>query len=333
MSNRGARNFAARIMPLVCGLTAGVLASAVALTGYAQNYPNKPVRLIIPYGPGGTGDVVPRMYADAIGRDLGATFVVENKPGGLAMPAINDVLGNPADGYTIMASDSGQWAINPAMGTVSGYDFLRDFAPVARIYANALVLFTSGTNSHGLKDFIAQEKAKPGTMNYGAAGVGTPHHLIVAVMASRVGTNMQAIQFKSAPEIATATVNGTVQFSSLGLGGLVAFAKEGRVRLLAVTTKERQKQIPDVPTVEELIGQPFDFPTGQGFVVRAGTPRPIIDRLAASMRKAAAQPDFYNRIFTIHGATPVPTTPEDYLEVIRADIKNYADAVKTAGIK
>ena len=322
-----------RVAARLIRLGACALAVAASFGVQAQTFPNKAVRIIVPYAPGSSVDGIPRMIAERMGADLGQPVVVENKPGGLFMPAINDILNQPADGYTLLASDAGIWAIVPAMQTVT-YDFVRDFTPVSLSFTNGLILFTGlNTGINTFQDLVAQAKAKPGQLNYASPGIGSPLHLAIESLDASLGISMKHIPYKGAPEMIESLVRGDTQTGLLAPGAVLALAKAGKVKMLAVSIPNRLKLAPDLPTIAELTSvKDFNFPGQQAFVAKTGTPKAVIDRLSASIRAVGASPEMQTKVLTNTGSELTTSTPEQLQEIIRSDIRKYGAAVKLAGI-
>ena len=310
-------------------LVLGCLASVGAA---AQTFPSKPVRILVPYAPGATSDLVPRLLGERMGSDLGQPVVVENKPGGLGLPAINDVLNNPADGHTLIAADAAHWAVNPAMQPVN-YDFIRDFAPISQTFVNGLLFYVSSTlNVNTLHEFIAYAKAHPGQLNYGTPGVGSVHQLALETFRAGLGLDFKHIPYKGGADAIQSALRGETQFGVNSQTAVMPQVRAGRLKIVAVTVMNRVKSAPELPTVGEVTGlQDFQFPGQQALFARAGTPRANIDRLNAAVRKAA--PELAARVLEQAASELIPTTPEQVLEVMRGDIRRYNNAVKISGIK
>jgi tripartite-type tricarboxylate transporter receptor subunit TctC len=313
-----------------------LLAAVVSLPApaRAQNISNRPIRILVPFAPGSVVDLVPRLLAERMAADLGQPVVVENKSGGLGMPAINDVLNAPADGTAILAADASHWAIAPAMQTVP-YNFSRDFMPVSITFTNGLIFYTSSSSGiHSLADLIAQAKSKPGQLNFGSSGIGSVHHLAFETLKYSLGLDMKHIPYRGSAVVVESVLRGDVQVVLSSLGVVMPLVAAGKGKMLAVSIPSRLKQIPDVPTVAEITGlKDFNFPGQQGFVVKAGTPQSTIDRLGASIRKAALQPDLYAKVLETTASEMTPNTPAQFAEIIQADIKRYSNAVKVSGAK
>ena len=313
-----------------------ILATApglMALPAAAQSFPSKPIRIVIPYGPGSSVDLVPRLISERLTLELGQPVIVENRPGGMGIPAINEVLGKPADGYTILAADTSMWVTVPALQTVS-YNFLRDFTPLTREFTGPVALTVPASSPiKSVSDLIAAAKAKPGELNYSSVGVGNLAHLAVESLAKSTGVKFTLIPYKSGGEIVEALLKGDAQFCFLGVAAAGPMAKAGKVRILAVSSKTRFPTMPDVPTIAEVTGlSDFNWVAEAGFVVRSGTPKPVIDKLVAALNKVMSQPDLAAR--AMEGAVElVPGTPDQFMGVIRDEIKKVTEALDYIGLK
>ena len=311
---------------------AALLAAVSPASG--QTFPNKPVRIIVPYGVGGVVDFVPRVLAERMSAELGQPVVVENKSGGLGIPAMNEVLNSPPDGHFMIEVDAAHWAINPALTQVN-YNFTRDFAPVTLVFTNGLVFFTSTTSGiNSFEGLVALAKAKPGQLNYGSSGIGSTHHLAIESLKASLGLDIKHVPYRGGAEMAESVMRGDTHFSVVSMGTILPLVKAGKLKMLAVSIPTRLKQIPDVPTVAEVTGlKDYSFPGQAGFVVKAGTPKAIIDKLAAAFTKAAQQPDLAAKVLDTTASELTPSTPEQLTELIRRDIVKFANAVKASGAK
>lgn len=320
--------------PAMFGLALAPLMACLALPAFGQAFPSKPVRIIVPAGPSGAVDLVPRLLAERMAPDLGQPFVVDNRPGGAGIPATNEILNAPADGHTVLLAYAQNWVITPALQPVN-YDFVRDFAPVGLVFTGLRVyaVLSSGP-INSLQDLIALAKAKPGVVNYSSPGVGSGVHMEAAVFAHSLGLDIRQIPYKGGAELVGALLRGEVHYTMAGVNAIMPQVKAGKVRLLAVNRKTRSSIVPDLPTVAEITGlRDFDFATYVGFVVRAGTPKPAIDRLSGALLKAGSQPDLVAKVYSTGGVELTPSTPEQLAEIIRDEIKAYTQAIKASGLK
>ncbi len=319
-----------RLSRVLCLLVAGVF----SLPALAQTFPSKSLRLIVPYGPLGAVDFVPRLLAERMSADLGQPVVVENRGGGLGLPAIGEFLNAPADGHTIFAGDASHWSIVPAMQTVP-YNFLRDFAPISITFSGPQVWAVLGTSPiKTMQDLVAQIKANPGKMGFSSPGVGSLHHLEGEIFAFQLGLKVQHVPYKGGGEMVESLLRGDTQFLFISPNGVLPYVKTGKMTMLAVSTNTRFRTLPNTPTIAEATGlKDFNIAGQQGLFLRAGTPKPIVDRVAGSLLKAMAIPEIQSRVIETGGVELMPLTPEQFTELIRGDIRKFSEAVKLAGVK
>ena len=300
----------------------------------AQEYPIKPVRMVVPYAAGGLPDTMTRLVAQRLGESLGQQFVIENRPGAGGIGACEVVAKSVADGYTLLIADVAQTAINPALYSKLPYDPVKDFTPVSIMGTSAQFLVAHpSVPANTLTQLIALAKAKPGQLNYGSGGIGSLHHLGMEALKSALGLNILHVPYQGTAQSVPALLNGEVALVFSALPSIAGHLKTGRVKLLAVNTAKRSAQAPDVPTIAEVAGLPdFDYPPEIGVLAPAATPQVIVNRLAAGIAKAVRHPDTLQR-FTTLGIESVGNTPEAYAAQIRIDIEKYAKAVKVSGAK
>jgi tripartite-type tricarboxylate transporter receptor subunit TctC len=314
-----------------------LVAAAAAWAGAAgaqQDYPSKPVRVVIPYAAGGLPDTMTRIVGQKLIEDLKQQFVVDNRPGAGGIGACELVANANPDGYTILVVDVGQTAINPAIYAKLPYDTLRDFAPVSLIGTSAQFLVTqAATPANTLSELIALAKAKPGQIRYGSGGIGSLHHVSMEALKAPLGLDIVHVPYKGTGQAIPAMLGGEVTLVFSALPAIDGHLKAKRVKLLAVNTLKRNAQAPDVPTIAEVTGiRDFDYPPEIGVLAPIKTPKAVVNRLAAGIAKAVRNPDTVQR-YTALGIDPVGNTPEEYLARIRLNIKQYAAAVKTSGAK
>ena len=310
-----------------------VLASIVCCTAsvQAQDYPVRPVRMIMPYAPGGVPTLVGNLLVEHMGPLLGQTLFLDHRTGGAGVPAVTAVTGSPADGYTVGLFDSSQWGVAPAMQPDLAYDVLRDLTPVALIYSSPLTIAIFETvPARDMQEFIALVKSRPGEFKYGTP-FGTIHHMAVETLKAELGLNLPMIPYKGAAETIPAMLRGDVQMMIININAIRAHVESGKMKVLAVTSGTRVKALPEVPTIAEAAGLPnFHFAGDSGLFVRAGTPRPVIDKLGAALAKAIAMPDVITRVRQ-SGVELTPAGPEKLVEMIREDRKRYVLAAQRAG--
>ena len=300
----------------------------------AQDYPQRPVRLIVPYAAGGLPDTMTRLVTQRLTESFGQQFLVENRPGAGGIGACELVAKSPADGYTLLVADVAQTAINPALYSKLPYDTLRDFAPVSIMGTSAQFLVAhASVPASNLKELIALAKAKPKQLSYGSGGNGSLHHLSMEAFKAPLGLEMLHIPYKGTAQAVPALLAGEVALVFSALPSIAQHWKAGRVKLLAVNTARRSAQAPNVPTIAEAANiEGYDYPPQIGVMAPAQTPAVIVNRVADGIAKAVRHAETQQR-FTVLGIDAVGNTPADYAAQIRIDIKKYAQAVKVSGVK
>jgi len=310
---------------------AALLLACALPTSFAQTFPTKAVRVIVPNAAGGAPDIMARLASQHMTTLLGQPVVIENRAGAGGAAALLEVKNSPADGHTTMLADASHWAIFPAMQTVP-YDFLRDFEAVSQVslghmYFVALTSFPPNS----LPELIAYARANPGKLNYGTAGVGSIHHLIAAAFAADTHIDVKHIPYKGGAVMLPGLLAGDVQFAVSSIGPVAGQMKAGKVKLLAGAANKRFKGAPDVPTVTESTGLPnFEYGAVVGMVVRSGTPKDVINKLADALNKSLSQPAVVARAQEF-GLDAMPTGPAELTELIRNEIRKYGRAVKISG--
>ena len=306
----------------------------LATTGTsAQDYPSRPVTLIVPYAAGGGNDVMARIVAEKMSRSLGQQIVIENKGGAGGSIATRQVAKAAPDGYTLGLGGTGTHAINPTLYPNVGYDPRKDFAPVGLIATSALVvLVNTSVPAKTIPELIALARRDPGKLNYASAGVGSGIHLGAELFATMAGVKLTHIPYKGSAPALTDLVGGHVAIYFSSLPPAIALIKEGKVRALAVTGPQRSALLPNLPTVAEAALPGYESVLHYGIVAPAGTPRPIIDKLSAALMAALAQADVRERIVA-DGAEPLSTTPEEYSADIDREETKWSKIVKMSGAK
>jgi len=317
------------------GLLASVLALlCVGATAYAaeQTYPTRPVRLITPYEPGGSSTIVSRIVGAKLTEMWGQSVVVDNRPGG------NTIIGTQAgarsnpDGYTLVFANT-TFALNYLLIKRLPYDSLKDFAPLANMYANETILAVHpSVPASSLKEFIAYAKAHPGELNHGASGVGGLSELRVAMFRLLTGTQFQNISYKGSGGVATALLGGHVQLGMVPPITVAAYIKAGKLKGLAVTGKKRLKALPDVPTFAEAGLPAYNVTSWNGLLVPAGTPKALMAKISGDIEKVLSMPDVEEKLSS-QGAEPDYAGPEEFARIIKDDIARYAKVIKEANIK
>lgn len=317
--------------PAVQALSAAFLIAP--LTALGQPYPSKPIRMIAPFPPGGTTDVVCRIVAQQLSDGLGKQIIVDNRPGASGTIGHELAARSTPDGYTLLLTAKAALIVNPLLYKHLGYDPLKDFAPISLIASAGPVLVVNpAVPAKSVQELIALAKAKPGQLNFGSGGKGTTSHIIGEVFKSITGTNMVHVPYKGGVLAITDLVAGHIQLSFSDMVPAVPQIKAGRLRALAVTTPQRSPTIPDVPTMAEA-GIKESFPQ-QWWAVAApqGTPAPIIGRINAVIAQMVALPELKQR-FAELGVFPASTTPERMLELIRIEAPEMKKYLEIAGVQ
>jgi tripartite-type tricarboxylate transporter receptor subunit TctC len=313
-----------------------LLLGALVLAGapqaaHAQDYPNRVVRLIIPFPPGGSSDATARVLADALGKLWQQRVIVENKPGAGTTVGAAFVASSDPDGYTIYLN-SVSHAIVPSLYDNLRYDPLKSFEPVSRIAQSPILLVvhpSSGIKT--LEELLAAARAKPGQLNYGSPGVGASPHLAAEMMIAAAKIKVQHVPFNGAGPLSNAMLGKVVDFGFTDIAAL-PLVKEGTLKALAVTSLERLPDIPDVPTLNETVQKGFEVLNWNSILAPAGTPREIVEFLNRSLVRILETPEV-KRILAAQGFQAVPSTPAELGELIASDIKKFKAVVDEAGIK
>ena len=311
-----------------------LLAALVAPIALAQSYPARPIRLVVPFAPGGSSDLTARTLGQKMGEQMGQAIVVENKPGANGAIGIEAVAKSPPDGYTILLTDRGSLVVNPSLYAKLPYDPLRDFACIGVVTDGPFVLVANPKlNVKTVSELVALAKAKPGTLNYSSFGIGSMAQLNLEAFNQKMGTDLVHVPYKGAAPAAQAAVAGEVAVTIATVTSVQGFIKDGRLVALAVGSDKRFAVLPDVPTMTEA-GAPGDIlvPTYFALLAPAGTPPAIVTQLNAEMKKALADPAVAERLAGA-GLVPVGGTPEAMTQSLRQDVPKFAELVKKIGIK
>lgn len=316
---------------MASGLLA-LLGAMLCMGAAAQEFPTKPIRLIVPYAGGGAPvDPMTRIIAQSMSGTLGQTVVVDNRVGAGGLLAVQELLRLPADGYTLLCTDPAQWAILPALRP-GVYDPLKDFAPIGMALRSILyVVVREDLNVKTIEDLVALAKAKPRTLSYGSPGIGTLHNLFMEALKAQYGIDIVHVPFKGSVPAFEALLAGDLPISVAAIATAEQQVKAGKIRRLLASASQRSRYVPDVPSLaDKKIDENF---TGDiGYMAAGGTPRPIIDKLAAALQKATQAPDFAQRAAG-YFAEVAYRTPEQLTEIMRADGPRYVRAVKLSGAK
>jgi len=314
-----------------CGGALAVLAAPRAL-GQAA-YPNRAIKMIVPYPAGGTTDFLGRLVADQLKTGLGATVIVENKPGASTALGAELVAKSEPDGYTLLMATSTTLAINRTLHKRLGYDPVTDFAPVALVAGVPFGLIVNPSiPATTLSEFIAYAKSKPG-LAYGSAGTGSPQHLAAEMLRSAAGIDIRHVPYRGSGPALLDLIAGHIAFMVVDLQPALRRIREGKVRVLGVTTPQRVTAAPDIPTLAESGLPGFELVAWQGIVAPAGTPRPIIDELVGQIGKLVADLAMRERFVAVALEPIAGSTPENFAGHIKTEADRWAAIVRSAGVE
>lgn len=303
-----------------------------AETAFAQSWPNRPIRMVVPYTPGGYTDLMARLVSEKMSAALGQPIVIENKPGANAAIGTDAVAKAAPDGYTfgtVIAAHS----VNPTLNPKLPYDAMKDFTYVSLTSVAPLILIaTPSLPAKDMKEFIALAKAKPGSLNFASSGIGSAAHLTMEMLKSREGINLQHIPYKGTSGALQDTVGGQINVMFDVIGPLMSQVKSGNAKALAVAAKERVPAAGDVPTMAEAGVPDFVSGTWSGIIAPAGTPKEIVDRVAAEAKKALSDPDLKKKLDD-QGIVPMGTTPDEFRAFVTDEIARWKKVITDAGIK
>jgi len=312
-------------------------AALLGLAGFgpvaAQDYPNRPITLVVPFPPGGSTTIVARIIADKLAESLGQQIVVDNRGGAGGTIGTKAVSRSTPDGYTIVLGYTGTLAIGPTLYPSAGYDPRKDFEPIGLIghAPNSLVVHPSFPVK-SVKELVDYAKANPGKVNYGSAGVGTVSHVSGVYFANAAGIDLVHIPYKGTGPALADLLGGHIPMAFAPIPATHANIAEGKLRGLAVTSAKRSSLLPDVPTIAESGIPGFEASLYYGLAAPAGTPRPIVDKLNKALRDALASDEVRKRLAT-DGAEPLPSTPEEYAAHIDQDETKWSKVVRESGAK
>ena len=305
---------------------------ALAVPGaHAQSYPTKPIRLVVPFTPGGGVDINARLVAQKLTEYLGQQIIVESRPGAGTNIGNEFVAKSAPDGYTLLIN-SGAVAINMALYKNLNYNTLRDFVAVSLFSEspNVLVVHPS-LPVKSAKDLVALAKARPGAMNYSSSGSGTTQHLSGELFNLRTGTKLVHVPFRGTAPSLTAVVAGEIEITFANIPAISSFMKAGRLRALATTGLKRAAQMPDIPTLTER-GIDVEVTVRYGVFAPAATPKDVVNTLANAIAKAARSPDTRQRLLD-QGAEPVGNSPEEFGKMLKEEVARWAEVVRVSGAK
>jgi len=298
----------------------------------AQQYPSKPVRVIVPFGAGGPADIYARYLAQRLQEPMAQSFVVDDRPGAGSIIGTDVVAKSPPDGYTLLLM-SNTHTVNESLVPKKPFALMKDFVPIAPInYSDLVLVVHPSVPAKSIKELIALAKAKPNGLNYASSGTGTPYHMAGELFKSMAGVQIVHIPHKGSGEARTSVMSGQVEIMLDAITTMAPMARAGRVRALGTTGAKRSTVLPDVPTISEAGVKDYEATIWLGIMAPAGTPKPIVDRLNAEIGKIVARPDV-KKAWNEQGAEPMAMTPAEFEKFLNADIAKWAHVVKVAGVK
>jgi tripartite-type tricarboxylate transporter receptor subunit TctC len=314
-------------------LAAALMMAAASGSASAQDYPSRPITLVVPYAAGGGNDAMARTVADKMSRALGQQIVVENRAGAGGTIATRQVAKSAPDGYTLVIGGTGTLAVNPTLYVNVGYDPRKDFAPVGLIGTSALVVLVHpGVQAKSIRELIDLARKDPGRLNYASAGVGSGIHLGTVLFEQIADVKLTHVPYRGSGPALTDLVGGHVAVYFSSLPPAVALVKDEKVRALAVTGSQRSDILPDLPTVAEAGVPGYEAVLHYGIAAPAGTPRPIIDKLNAALREAVMAADTRERM-AADGTEPRASTPDEYAADIDREETKWSAIVRKSGAK
>jgi len=313
-------------------LLMGFALAPSTLQAQPASYPAKPVKLIIPYPPGGGTDITGRAMAQKLSEQLGQSVVIENKPGATGMIGAASVAKSAPDGYTVLFGAASEMAINASLFKSMSYDPRTDFEPVSLIATFPLVFVAPASSSQSLGELIEAARAKPDTVSYGSIGSGSPQHLAAELLSSMAKAKFLHIPYKGSGPLVQDAVGGHLNMAVSSVPPAVPLVRSGKLRALAVTSRVRSEALPDVPTMAELGFAGYEFNTWVGVAVPKGTPKEVVDRLREGMVGALAASDV-QAILRDQGAVPVGSTAEQFRLFVREEVAKSDRIVSQAGIQ
>lgn len=310
-----------------------VLASLAVNEVAAQQYPSKPIRLIVPFTPGGTTDILSRIVGQKLSSAMGAQVVIDNRPGAGGNIGAELAAKAAPDGYTLFMGPSGTLSVNPSLYTKLLFDPIQDFAPIALLaMVPSMLVVHPSLPVKSLKELIDYAKARPGQLNYGSSGAGGQPFLAVEYLKLMAGLNIVEIRYKGGAPLTTDLIAGQISLTITGIPTLLPHVKSGRLRALAVSSAKRSAAVPDLPTISEAGLPGYDATAWYGILAPAGTPKAIIAKLNAELNKGIKQPDVADRL-DAEGVETVGSTPEEFAAFIKTESERWSKVIKAAGVK
>jgi tripartite-type tricarboxylate transporter receptor subunit TctC len=312
----------------VLALAAALLATPfVAAQCLAQDYPTRPIKIIVPFGAGGPADVTARLIGGILQESFGQPFVVENRTGAGGVIGTVEATKSPPDGYTLLMMSNTQTA-NESLVPQRKYELMRDLMPIAPVNQSDLVIVVHpSVPAKTLAEFIALAKSQPGKLNYASSGQGTPYHMAGELLKTMAGIDLVHVPYRNSGEARSGVIGGQVQMMIDAVPAMSQNVSENQVRALATTGNARSSVLPNAPTASEAGVPGYEATIWLGLMAPAGTPKPVIDKLSAAVNAAVKRPDIV-KLWTQQGAVPMSMTPEEFDKYLRGDIVKWAEVVK-----
>lgn len=302
-------------------------AALLAAPCLAQDYPARPVRIIVPFGAGGPADVTARLLGNILQEKFGQPFVIENRTGAGGVIGTVEAVKAPPDGYTLLMMSNTQTA-NESLMPQRKYELMRDLAPIAPVnYSDLVIVVHPQVPAKTLQDFIALAKSQPGKLNYASSGQGTPYHMAGELFKTMSGIDVVHVPYRNSGEARSGLIGGQVQMMIDAVTTMAPNVTAGQARALAMTGKARSSVLPDVPTATEAGVPGYEATIWLGLMAPTGTPKPVIDRLNAAVNEVVKRPDIIT-LWKEQGAVPMSMTPDEFDKYLRGDIVKWANVAK-----
>ena len=328
------RGFWPRFIPALAAtlLTTALLAGPLTPSCQAQDYPTRPIRMIVPFGAGGPADVAARLVGNYLQESFGQPIVIENRPGAGSVIGTLEASKAAPDGYTLLMMSNAQ-TVNESLVPARKYQLMRDLVAIAPInFSDLVIVVPPSVPARTLQEFIALAKSQPGKLNYASSGQGTPYHMAGELFKTVAGVDLVHVPYRNSGEARSGIIGGQVQMMIDAVTTMAPNITQGQVRALAITGKARSDVLPDVPTVAEAGMPNYDATIWLGLMAPVGTPKPIIDKLNIAVNAAVKRPETV-KLWAEQGAFPMSMTPEEFDKFLRDDIVKWAAVVKQIGDK
>jgi tripartite-type tricarboxylate transporter receptor subunit TctC len=314
-------------------LAATLVATPIVTTScLAQDYPTRPIKIIVPFGAGGPADVTARLIGNVLQENFGQPFVVENRTGAGGVIGTLEAVKSPPDGYTLLMMSNTQTA-NESLVPARKYELMRDLAPIAPVnYSDLVIVVHPSVPAKTLQEFIALAKSQPGKLNYASSGQGTPYHMAGELFKAVAGIDVVHVPYRNSGEARSGVIGGQVQMMIDAVPTMAPNVSEKQVRALATTGKARSDVMPDVPTASDAGVPGYEATIWLGLMAPTGTPKPVIDKLNAAVTAAVKRPDIV-KLWAEQGAIAMSMSPEEFDKYLRGDIVKWAEVVKKFGDK